>query len=422
MAGVKITELTAVEGQDVVDSDLLVIVDRSDGSGGATRSVTRGDLLQTGSAGKVDRVKLSGQPYFRANQASNDLVDSDANALFLLVSPVGTVNSLSTGADANDINNLVDSVGYVNATARLYFNPDDRTLYSTNGIRTNNNTGRLGGIADQALVADSANFNTTSLNDVVDTFTGLVTGQVLKWNGSQWANANDISGTAGVGVIAKQINTKSADDANNEFLLPLVRAVGSDSVEIDGEITYNASTNSLTVPNLLGNATSATTATNATNAITSEQLVVDSAGTETLYLIGRESNIAGADSAKLDAALGYNTTTETLFAPNFSGDGSSVSNVAAVSATTASAVNVSTVGDDATFYIHFGDQTTGTDALNVNTSLNYNPSTGLMTVDNISYTPSTDAHWADPNPTTVKSALDRLAAAVYALQSNTEIS
>lgn len=408
MAGVKITELTAVEGQNVVDSDLLVIVDRSDGSGGATRSVTRGDLLETGIAGKADRI----------NQKRVGSIFNDGEKGHILFSPIATGRSNFTSEHIGGVTGF-DSSQY---SSRFYCDLDSSALYATSGIRTFNDTGRLGGIADQALVADSANFNTTSLNDVVDTFTGLVTGQVLKWNGSQWANANDISGTAGVGVIAKQINTKSAGDANNEFLLPLVRAVGSDSVEIDGQITYNASTNSLTVPNLLGNATSATTATNATDAITSEQLVVDSAGTATLYLIGRESNVAGADSAKLDAALGYNTTTETLFAPNFSGNGSNISNVAAASATTASAVNVSTVGDDATFYIHFGDQTTGTDALNVNTNLNYNPSSGLMTVTNVSYTPSTDAHWADPNPTTVKSALDRLAAAVYALQSNTEIS
>ena len=388
MAGVKITELTAVDGQNVVDSDLLVIVDRSDGSGGATRSVTRADLLQTAVAGKAEEIQIEAL--------------TSAGVSF----PILFAQSANTET-------RYDSVAFsLDTTDGISFTP-------TGGILK---VKRLDGVADEALVADSANFNTTSLNDVVDTFTGLVTGQVLKWNGTQWANANDISGTAGVGVIAKQINTKSAGDANNEFLLPLVRAVGSDSVEIDGEITYNASTNSLTVPNLLGNATSATTATNATDAITSEQLVVDSAGTATLYLIGRESNIANADSAKLDAALGYNPTTETLFAPNFSGDGSSVTNVAAASATSASAVNVSTVGDDATYYIHFGDATSGTDALNVNTNLNFNPSTGLMSVTNVSYTPSTDAHWADPNPTTVKSALDRLAAAVYALQSNTEIS
>jgi hypothetical protein len=35
-----------------------------------------------------------------------------------------------------------------------------------------------------------------------------------------------------------------------------------------------------------------------------------------------------------------------------------------------------------------------------------------------SYTPSTDAHWTDPNPTTVGDALDRLAAVVYALNGN----
>jgi hypothetical protein len=38
-----------------------------------------------------------------------------------------------------------------------------------------------------------------------------------------------------------------------------------------------------------------------------------------------------------------------------------------------------------------------------------------------SYTPSIDGHWADPNPTTISEAIDRLAAAVYGLLSNTPI-
>jgi type II secretory pathway pseudopilin PulG len=39
----------------------------------------------------------------------------------------------------------------------------------------------------------------------------------------------------------------------------------------------------------------------------------------------------------------------------------------------------------------------------------------------VSYSPSTDAHWTDPNPTTVAAALDRLAAAIYATNGGSAI-
>ena len=39
----------------------------------------------------------------------------------------------------------------------------------------------------------------------------------------------------------------------------------------------------------------------------------------------------------------------------------------------------------------------------------------------VSYSPSTDAHWTDPNPTTVAAALDRLAAAIYAANGGSSI-
>ena len=40
---------------------------------------------------------------------------------------------------------------------------------------------------------------------------------------------------------------------------------------------------------------------------------------------------------------------------------------------------------------------------------------------NAPYTPSTDAHWTDPNPTTVSEALDRLASAIYAANGGTPV-
>lgn len=39
----------------------------------------------------------------------------------------------------------------------------------------------------------------------------------------------------------------------------------------------------------------------------------------------------------------------------------------------------------------------------------------------LSYTPGNGSHWADPDPTNVKDALDRIAALLYTLNSNTEI-
>jgi len=42
-------------------------------------------------------------------------------------------------------------------------------------------------------------------------------------------------------------------------------------------------------------------------------------------------------------------------------------------------------------------------------------------VGTVSYSPSTDAHWTDPNPTTVADALNRLAAAIYAANGGSSI-
>lgn len=414
MAGIKISDLNELSTADATDSDLLVIVDVSSDE---TKKIQYSTLLASNiqEADKSKRITISLNPYLRARVAADDPV-GDGNRLPILVSPVTSDNTFSTGDDASS-NTLVDSVGIVTGTSLLYFNPDSRSIYSTDGIRTNNDTGRLGGIADQALVADSANFELTSVNDVVDTFTGLVTGQVLKWNGSAWENQNDNTGDVGQGVIAKLINTKSAGDADASFLIPMVGSVGTDSVEVDNELTYNPNSNTLTTTNFAGNATTATLATTATTATQSYQLATDSVGaTGTYYLITREERNPGFDSANTSSALTFDASTSTLSATNFSGDGSSISNVAAASATNATNVAITTATNDATFYVHFGNATSGNDGVNVNTSLTYNPADNLLT-SNLTYTTSDASQWNGTAPTTVDSALDRLATLVKTLNS-----
>lgn len=412
MAGVKITELTELTGANASDSDVLVIVDVSEGVDGITKYIEYGNLLasQIETAEKSDRVKQDQSIELGLRSGNSN------EPLHLLASPIGSTTSQHTAEHSGGLTGY-DSVSY--AYQRLYWLSDSAALYSREGIRTRNGTGRLEGIADRALVADSANFELTSINGVTNTFTGLVSGQVLKYNGTEWVNQNDNTATPGTGIIAKQITTKSAGDLNVSFLIPMVRSVGSDSVEVDNQLTYNANSNTLTTDNFAGNASTATLATTATTATNSQNVIADSATTGALYPLMREDANLGADSAKFDLMFTYNATSETLSAPNFSGDGSAVTNVAALTATSATNVAITSVSNDATYYVHFGDATSGTDGVNVASGgITYNPNSDLLSTD-LAYTPNNGTHWIDPDPTTVAEAIDRLAAVVYALNGNT---
>jgi len=375
MAGIKISDLNELSTADATDSDLLVIVDVSSDE---TKKIQYSTLLASNIqfAEQADKIQIA--------STTDNSFDN-----FLLFAPNGSGQYDSVYADAG-----------------ITVNP------STNRIKAD---GGFEGVADEALVADSANFELTSINDVVDTFTGLVTGQVLKWNGSAWENQNDNTGDVGQGVIAKQINTKSAGDADASFLIPMVGSVGTDSVDVDNELTYNPNSNTLTTTNFAGNATTATSATVATTASQSRQLATDSVGvTGTYYLITREERNPGFDSANTSSALTFDASTETLAATNFSGDGSSINNVAAASATNATNVAITTASTDATFYVHFGNATSGNDGVNVNTSLTYNPNSNLLT-SNLTYTADSAGLWSGSPPTTVDDAIDRLATLLQSL-------
>jgi len=379
MAGIKISDLNEMSTADATDSDLLVIVDIS---ANETKKIKYETLLASNIqlSEKTDQIQVG--------STTDNTFDN-----FLLFAPNGSGQYDSVYADGG-----------------ITVNP------FTNRIKAD---GGFDGVADEALVADSANFELTSVNDVVDTFTGLVTGQVLKWNGSAWENQNDNTGDVGAGVVAKQINSKSAGDVDATFLIPMVGAVGTDSVEVDNGLTYNPNTNTLTSTTFAGNATTATTATTALSSINARKLATDSVGlTGTYYLITREDRDPGFDSANTSSGLTFDAATETLSATNFSGNGSSLSNVAAVSATNATNVNITNTTNDATFYVHFGNATSGNDGVNVNSSLIYNPADNLLT-SNLKYTTADASQWNNTAPTTVDDALDRIAAVVKILNGGT---
>lgn len=136
MAGIKISDLNELSTADATDSDLLVIVDVSSDE---TKKIRYETLLASNVqvADKADRILIESK--FGTYSA-----DERFNILF---SPIATDQSQWTSEHTGGVTGY-DSVGY--DQNRLYYNADAESLYAHNGIRTSGDTGRLGGIADEA--------------------------------------------------------------------------------------------------------------------------------------------------------------------------------------------------------------------------------------------------------------------------------
>lgn len=343
MAGIKISELEVLTGANASDSDVLVIVDVS---ANKTKQISFEDLI----ASNIDS----------ANKASTALIAGAAKTV------------ISTPGNSGD--NFVMFKENASGADSVLTDPGITYDPSTNRLTTN-----LTGNADSATfahtaaVADSANFNLTSLNDVVDNFAGLVSGQILKYNGTSWANANDEQGAAGSGVIASQINTVSTT-TDASFLIPFVQAAGTDSVGVDAGITYNPSTDTLTVAEVIGNASTADLALVATAASNARGVIADSVGAVgTFYPLLRGDHASGGDSVDFTTNISYEASTNTFSATYFNGDGSGITNVAALSATAATNVAISQATTDAIYYPHFGGSLSGNDGVEVQQKYRYNP-------------------------------------------------
>jgi hypothetical protein len=168
---------------------------------------------------------------------------------------------------------------------------------------------------------------------------------------------------ASIGAATQILADSTTVDANH-YVMFRRNGSGQDSVNVDPSFRFNPVTNVMTGLNdsdlyLRGGAKWA------------EQTDAKVA-TGVNYIMVRSST-EGYDSVGTDAAFSYNATTETLSVTNFSGDGSSVTNVDAASATNASNVAVTAVSDNAIYYPHIGSASSGNDDVNVSTSLQFNP-------------------------------------------------
>jgi len=284
----------------------------------------------------------------------------------------------------------------------LTYNPSSGTLTSTVfvGALTGNVTGNTSGSAGSAT-GNAA------------TATALATARDI--------GGTSFDGTSNIAVALSAVATEatnvtaSANNSTDETVYPTFvdGATGTQGIETDTGLTYNPSTGALTAASFTGAVTGAVT-----GAASDVTVTANNSTDETVYPVFVDG-ATGTQGIESDTGLTYNPSTGVLTATQFTGNvtgnvtgntsgsaGSATGNAAtataletgrtiggtsfdgtaniavALSAVATEATNVTASANnstDETVYPTFVDGATGTQGVETDTGLTYNPSTGVLT-------------------------------------------
>jgi hypothetical protein len=226
--------------------------------------------------------------------------------------------------------------------------------------------------------------NTAGAMTVAGGITTNITGNASGSSGSCTGNA----ATATVGTSV----TASANNATDETVYPTFvdGATGTQGIETDTGLTYNPSSGILTSTNftgaLTGNASgsSGSTTGNAATATvgTSVTVTANNATDETVYPTFVDG-ATGTQGIETDTGFTYNPSSGLLTAAAFAGPITGAVTGNADSATVGTSVTVTANNaTDETVYPAFVDGATGTQGIETDTGLTYNPSSGILTSTN----------------------------------------
>lgn len=344
MPGIKITELDSATGAPA-DSDLLVIVDISTNT---TKQITVQDLLSGASiaaATSLDVVKTNTNATFYPNftdvsQGISTAVYSDSDLRYNASTGILTAakfsgdGSLLTGV-------LADSAE--NAKNVLISSINTGILYPTLVTSTGNQVLKT----DTSLTYDAA---TNTLNSVY--FVG---------DGSGLTNLN-----LGAGTAATSVNVVATNLSATHYPMFVGVSSGNDSVNVDTNLTYNPSTNTLTAGSFAGDASSLTN-------VDADTINVSPTSINATYYLTFTGLNTGSDSVNTNSNITVNPSNGTLSALAFSGNGSSLTNVVS------SVINVGQTSTNATYYVTFTGVLNGNDSVNTDSALSYNPNSNTLT-------------------------------------------
>jgi hypothetical protein len=242
-----------------------------------------------------------------------------------------------------------------------------------------------------------------SSNLTFDNSTLSITGNVTatSFTGSLSGSATTATTSTTADTASKiTIDPVTSTDTTTYPVLVGSNAVGAQSTFIDNaNLSYNASTNTLTATtfngNLTGNAATATSASHADNASQAETAslainadsssITDEDGVEGSYYVTFVDNTSGYNNLKIDNnSLTYNPGSNTLTADIFAGSlsGNASTATTATTANTASKITINPVtSTDTTAYpVLVGSNTVGAQTTFIdNVNLSYNASTNALT-------------------------------------------
>jgi len=254
----------------------------------------------------------------------------------------------------------------------LSYNPSTDTLTAVSMSGNSNSATRATNIA-----IGSTNNNTTFYPTFVSSTSGNRAATVdsgLTYNpGTNILTAGTFSGTATVATTATNVTIGSSN--NNSTFYPVFASStsGDRAPTVDSGLTYNPGTNILTAGTFSGTATVATTTNN---------LTIGSSNSNATFYPVFASATSGDRAPTVDSGLTYNPGTNVLTAGTFSGTATTAQTASNVALTANNSSNE-------TVYLTFADGASGTQALETDSSLSYNPATNTLTAGTLSGTATT---------------------------------
>ena len=353
-------------------------------------------------------------PSFEGNGGllTNVLADSAlraSTALFATDAANAVNATFATSADsADNATSSINSINAINATNAI--NADSATRSSTSlfaniaafaqGVDSASRatTSLFATSADSAqrsafaLYAENAGFAIAA--QIADSATNagfaINAQNAVNAENAQYADSALFASNANLAVYAAAAD--SAINASNavlaQFALESLSALknirDSDTgVRILGETTIDsdiyAKGNVLIDGIFYGDGSGLTNVTSTSVAEVAKQVDASILDSSALCYVMIRTSDTGYDSVNVTSALVYDPLTEIFLAPSFSGDGSNLTNITAVEANFAAAVDVTTVDDNSTYFVHLGSTTAGNDNVSVDVDLKYNPFLNKLT-------------------------------------------
>ena len=237
----------------------------------------------------------------------------------------------------------------------------------------------------------------------------------LTFNGSTLAVTGNVTATSFTGSLlgtATNATTSSTIIITDAPTAPIIfyptftsGTSGNQSISIDSStLTYQPSTDTLTVANLTGTASLATNATNATNA-TKVTITDEPTAAINFYPVFSQGTTGNQPLQVDSSTLIYNPSTNTLTVANLNGTASVATNIA-----------VTDAGGDTSTYVLLAGSQTGNQGAKTDGGLIYNASTNALTATSFLGT-ATSATSA--NSATSASYADNAANATTSLTSST---